>query len=222
MADQRLRFDSSYREEVELDDGLEVTLRLVQPSDKRLLLQGFARLSLESRLFRFMGVHNTLTEAELGYLCEVDGTDHFAVGAVVVNADGSEDGVAVARFVRLKDHPDAAEPAITVIDDYQGKGLGRILLKRLTSAARERGIERFHTEFLRNNVKTAQLLDDYEESSIVREDGDVVTMEFVLPRPSLGERMEEALRRSELYHAFVRVSRGALPVRFGRSIRDRL
>jgi GNAT superfamily N-acetyltransferase len=222
MKKLRPRFDSSYLEEIELDDGQDVTLRLVQPSDKQLLLQGFERLSPESRHLRFMGVRNTFNEAELRYLCEVDGTDHFAMGAVIVNADGSEEGVAIARFVRLKDHPDVAEPAITVIDDYQGKGLGRILLKRLTSAARERGIERFHTEFLRGNVKTAQLLNDYEESSIIHEDGDVVTMEFELPRPGLGERMEQALRRSEMYQAFAHIARGALPVRFGRSIRDRL
>jgi GNAT superfamily N-acetyltransferase len=169
-----------------------------------------------------MGVRNTFTEDELRYLCEVDGMDHFAMGAVVENVHGAQEGVAIARFVRSRDFPDVAEPAITIIDDYQGKGLGRKLLRRLITAARERGVERFHTEFLRSNEKTAQLLDDYENSSIIHEEGDVVTVEFELPEPSLGERMTDALRRSEIYRAFVDVARGALPVKFGRSVKDRL
>lgn len=217
----KLGFDSAYREQIELADGHEVTLRLVRPSDKQLLLQGFERLSPASRHFRFMGVRNTFSEEELRYLCEVDGIDHFAMGAVFERADGSEEGVAIARFIRSNHEPDVAEPAITIIDDYQGIGLGGVLLKRLITAARERGVERFHTEFLRSNTKTAQLLDDYEESSIIREEGDVVTMEFVLPKPSLGERMTNALRRSEVYRAFADVARGALPFHFGRFIKDR-
>ena len=100
MSDKKLRFDAAYREHRELDDGQEVTLRLVRPSDKQLLLQGFERLSPESRHFRFMGVRNTFSEAELHYLCEVDGTNHFALGAVIENDDGSEEGIAIARFVR--------------------------------------------------------------------------------------------------------------------------
>jgi GNAT superfamily N-acetyltransferase len=218
----KLRFDSTYREQIELPDGQRVTLRLVRPTDKALLLQGFERLSSESRHFRFMGVRNTFTEAELRYLCEVDGMDHFAMGAVLEDVEGYEEGVAIARFVRSSVDPEVAEPAITIIDDYQGKGLGGILLKRLISAARERGVEKFHTEFLRSNRKIAQLLDDYEESSMIREEGDVVTIEFELPEPSLGERMADALRRSEMYRAFSDVARGALPFRFGRSIRDRM
>lgn len=213
MNTRKLRFDASYREQAELDDGRKVTFRLVQPSDKHLLLQGFAHLSPESRYFRFMGVRNGFNEAELRYLCEVDGTEHFAMGAVIRNADGIENGVAIARFIRLRDEPDVAEPAITVVDEYQGKNLGRMLLKRLTLAARERGIERFRTEFLRHNRKIAQLLAGYQEGSIIREDNDVVTMEFKLPRPGLGERMSEALRRSEMYQAFVEIARGTLPVR---------
>jgi GNAT superfamily N-acetyltransferase len=221
LSQKKLRFDSAYSEQTQLDDGQVVTLRLVRPSDKQLLLQGFERLSPESRHFRFMGVRNAFSEADLRYLCEVDGIDHFAMGAVVIRSDGSEEGVAIARFVRLTKQPDIAEPAITIIDDYQGMGLGGVLLKRLISAALERGVERFHTEFLRSNSKTAQLLDDYEESSIVREEGDVVTMEFLLPKPSLGERMTDALRRSEVYRAFADVARGALPFSFGRSLKGR-
>ena len=214
----KLRFDETYCETMEIEGGQEVVLRLVRPSDKGLLLEGLGRLSPQSRRFRFMGARNSFTQEELDYLCDVDGLDHFAMGAVVKGEDGSEEGVAIARFVRSKDRPEAAEPAVTIIDDYQSKGLGKILLKRLVAAARERGIRVFHSEFLRSNFKVAQLLDDYAESSVILEEGDVVTVEFPLPKPRLGERLSDALHRSEIYRAFVDIARGALPVRFGRSV----
>ena len=75
LSKKKLRFNSDYSERVELDDGQAVTLRLVRPTDKQLLLQGFERLSPASRHFRFMGVRNTFSEADLRYLCEVDGMD---------------------------------------------------------------------------------------------------------------------------------------------------
>lgn len=175
-----LGFDSSYREEVALADGLEVSLRLLQPTDKEGLAEGFARMSPESRHFRFMGGRNELNERELCYLCDVDGFDHFAIGAAVPSADGDHDGVAVGRFVRLQEQPGVAEPAITVVDDYQGQGLGRILLDRLASAARERGIDRFHCELLASNEKARRLLSNFDERATVRQEGDAVTMELDL------------------------------------------
>lgn len=217
MSQQPFRFDSSYKERVELTDGQEVVLRLVQPSDRELLLQGLARMSPRSRYFRFMGARNDLGESELRYLCEVDGFDHFAMGALVEHDDDGEEGIAVARFVRLADDRGAAEPAIAVIDDYQGKGLGKALLKRLVSAARERGIRRFRCDFLPSNRTVRHLVRDLEQSAVVREDDEVVTMEFELPDPSIGELVSEALRRSGMYQAFVEVARGVLPVRLRRS-----
>ena len=212
-AKRRFKCDSSYKQEVELGDGQEVTLRLVQPTDKKLLLSGLARMSPQSRYFRFMGARNGFKESALRYLCEVDGINHFAMGAVVKNKDGSEQGVAVARFIRLPNASEVADPAITVVDDYQGKGLGRLLLKRLTRAARERGVRRFRCDFLPSNQKIRSLLGDFEQSAIIQEDNDVVTMDFELPEPSVGELMSEALHNSGMYQAFVEVARGVLPVR---------
>src|SRR5207244_92171 len=108
--------------------------------------RGFAGLSAESRYRRFFSAKDRLSEAELRYLTEVDGVDHFALGAL---HDG--EGAGVARFVRLRDRPDTAEAAIVVVDERQGCGLGRLLLTRLTEAARERGITRFRSDVLARN-----------------------------------------------------------------------
>ena len=154
---RRYRYAKSYRESIELTDGRRAHLRLVRPSDKQLLLDAFERLSHSSRYGRFMGAKAKLTEEELRYLTEMDGTNHFAIGAVRRSWWSRDEGMGIARFVRLADQYDIAEPAITVVDDYHGKGLGSMLLRRLTEAAWERDIRWFHVELLAENTASKRL-----------------------------------------------------------------
>ncbi|MBK8254746.1 MAG: hypothetical protein IPK82_19060 [Polyangiaceae bacterium] len=114
--------------EITLKDGSRVTLRPIAPDDKEELLAAFERLSPTSRYLRFHSFKNTLTRDDLRYLTEVDGKDHFAIVATVPTHDlRKEIGAGVARFVRDPNEKDLAEAAITVADDFQGKGLGKAL-----------------------------------------------------------------------------------------------
>ena len=49
----------------------------------------------------------------------------------------------VARFVRAVDDDQAAEVAVTVIDDWQRRGLGAVLLRQLLERAVQEDIRRF-------------------------------------------------------------------------------
>jgi RimJ/RimL family protein N-acetyltransferase len=137
-----------------LSDGTEVRLREIRASDKALLAAGHARLSEESRLRRFLGSKPRLTPSDLRYLTEVDGVNHYALVAVL----GDRDIVAVARWVRLQDEPDAAEAAVVVGDPLQGKGLGKILARELADAARTRGISRIRASILSENPPAMALM----------------------------------------------------------------
>jgi len=173
-------FLPSYEEYVELGDGQRVVLRLIQPDDGRHLRAGLARMSPESRYARFMGERRDLSDEELRYLCQIDGFDHFAIGAVALGPDGTAEGVAVARFVRLEDAPHVAEPAIAVIDAFQGRGLGRIMLHRLASASLERGITTWRAEFLPSNRRIRYLLSRLGSMTVLVEDGLAVSVEIQL------------------------------------------
>jgi GNAT superfamily N-acetyltransferase len=153
-----LRFTPDYRERVRLRDGTEVLLRLVIPADQLLLKRGMDRFSPESRYHRFLGTKQELSTEELNYLTDVDGVDHFALGALATNAAGGTEGVGVARFVRFGEEADSAEPTVAVVDSFQGRGLGSILFGRLMDAARERGIRRFHGCMLVHNRVMRALL----------------------------------------------------------------
>lgn len=178
------QYDWEYRETVALDDGTDVELRLLRPDDRELLRRGFHQLSSESKYRRFLGPKSRLSDRELEYLVEIDQVDHVAIGARVPTDEREEDGergAGLARCVRLKREPRAAEAAVTVVDDFQGQGLGRILLNRLVCAARERGIETFRATLFSENRPMQALLREIGDARVIERDGPVVTLGISLP-----------------------------------------
>lgn len=139
-----------------LRDGTRLLVRHIRPTDKRLLNAGFEHLSEETRRKRFLAPKHRLTAADLRYLTEVDGRDHVAL--IAVEFGDWKRPVAVARYVRLEDDPQTAEVAITVDDEYQGRGLGRRLGIVLADEARINGITRFSAEILGDNIPALRLM----------------------------------------------------------------
>lgn len=144
------------RVETPLRDGTPALIRPIVPADRDLIRKGFQRLSEESRLRRFLAPISKLTEAQLDYLTNVDYWDHFAW--VAVRADRTEVGLGVARYVRLPTEPTVAEAAVTVLDEYQRRGLGTLLLGLLAAAARTAGIDTFRAYVLEENAPMRRLL----------------------------------------------------------------
>lgn len=139
-----------------LRDGTRLLVRHISPADKQLLDTGFRHLSEESRRKRFLAPKPRLTASDLRYLTEVDGRDHLAL--IAVRLDDWRRPVAVARYVRLRDDPATAEVAVTVDDEYQGRGIGRRLGVILADEARANGIARFSAEILGENVPALRLM----------------------------------------------------------------
>ena len=140
---------------VVLRNGSQVLIRQVRSTDAPLLADGFAGLSARSRRMRFLTDKKELSAAELRYYTEVDHHDHEALGALSL-ADGR--GVGIVRYVRDADDPQAAEIAVTIADDWQGRGLGTELLARLSECARQAGIHRFTALVAADNAAMARLL----------------------------------------------------------------
>jgi RimJ/RimL family protein N-acetyltransferase len=155
---------------VVLRDGSTVLIRQVRGTDAPLLADGFTRLSAHSRQMRFLTRKHELTPADLRYLTEVDHHDHEALGALN-HADGR--GVGIARYVRDADDPQAAEIAVTVVDDWQGRGLGTELLTQLTGRARCEGIRRVTALVSADNAAVAGLLRNMNAELVGRGPGTV-------------------------------------------------
>jgi GNAT superfamily N-acetyltransferase len=121
-----------------------------------------------------------LSEAELDALTILDGFDRYAVGATVRSDDGHVDGVGVARYVRKAGNPDVAEVAFLVVDTYQGQGVGKALLDRLSAAARARGIHRFEGIVLPDNTPAIGLLTKHAPGTIVQRSYDYLQVDVDL------------------------------------------
>lgn len=166
---------------VELRDGSHVRLRQGQSSDRELLLRGFERLSPESRYRRFLVAMPHLSEGMVRYLTDIDHHDHEAIIAV---DEKTGEGLGVARYMRDKDRPEVAEVAVTVIDDWQNRGLGTLLLEVLSARARQEGIRSFTALALATNRDMLDLLRGLHPPRIVdRESG---TIELEMPIPAIG------------------------------------
>ena len=158
-----------------LRDGTRVEIRAIRPEDRSGLAEGFERLSPESRYRRFFTGASKLGERELDYLVNVDHHDHEALLAI---DPASRDGVGVARYVRTG--PETAEPAVVVADDWQGRGVGSALLRRLVQRARSEGIRRFEAPVLAGNVEAIRAL-EHLGHTVQRPAGDEVTLIVELP-----------------------------------------
>jgi acetyltransferase len=131
--------------ELPLKDGTRLPVRPMRPEDVELELAFFRGLSERSRYQRFM---QQLSELPPRLLARFTQLDYDRELALVVLHEG--------RFVsvgRYAPNPDGttAEFALTVADEWQGKGIGRALLERLCSSAREAGYAALYGNILADN-----------------------------------------------------------------------
>lgn len=141
---------------IKLRDGARIRVRPIQPDDKPALQRGFELLSEDSVYQRFLSPISELRPMDLVYLTEVDHHDHEAL---IAFDEETGEPVGVARYVRAADDPEAAEFAITVVDDWQRRGVGTELVKQLSDRAREEGVRRFTALLLAQNHEMRGLLE---------------------------------------------------------------
>jgi GNAT superfamily N-acetyltransferase len=203
------RFTPEYREETRDKRGQPIVFRLIRPDDKDRLLDGLRRMSPESRFRRFFSHRDRLSQAELRYLTELDHENHVAIGVAALGADGAEDGLGVARFVRIEPH-DVAEAAVAVVDDAQGRGLGRMLFERLVRAANERGVQVFRFEVLAENDAMLGLIEHLFPGTTGSIEDNVITLDC--PLPDLSAHGEQDLSEGLLYRVLRLAASGSLAV----------
>lgn len=167
-------------ERVTLRDGSEVLIREVRPDDKPLFEAGFARLGDRSRYQRFLSFRGGLTEGELAFFTELDHDDHDAVGAIDARTG---EGLGVARILRLRDDPSRAEAAATVIDPWQGRGLGTEIMRRLCDRAAARGVRRLSATLLASNRAMLAVFERVGPVRVVARYGVTIEIEVELPPP---------------------------------------
>ena len=91
--------------------------------------------------------------------------------------------------------PEEAEVATVVVDDWQSRGIGTLLIDRLSARAREEGIQRFTSDLLASNRRAIDL---FRRMGAVRSESDEptytrLTLELA-PATGADEPLTHALR----------------------------
>jgi RimJ/RimL family protein N-acetyltransferase len=158
-----------------LADGVQLGVRPIDATDRDALATWFGRLSPESRRRRFLGPKPKLTTRELTYLTDVDHVTHTALVAV----DEAGRLIGEARYATADPGDRTADFAVTVSDEWQGRGVGTRLAALLVRKARENGITRLTAMTLWDNTAAMTLL---HRLGFLRAgyDGDAIEYELAL------------------------------------------
>ncbi|MEI2669932.1 MAG: GNAT family N-acetyltransferase [Marmoricola sp.] len=140
-----------------LKDGTPGWVWPLLPTHRESLVKAFEDLSPESRRLRFLTPVERLSDSMLHQLVdEVDGVDHIAL-VVFVETETEALPIAIGRIVRYPDIHDAADIAVTVRDDWQGRGVATALLSLLV-ARRPVDVTRIITEVAMDNPASLAML----------------------------------------------------------------
>ena len=165
-------------ERLTLRDGSKAIVRALEPGDRQLVQTVFDRMGEEARYRRFLGFKKQLSARDLETLTAVDHHGHEAL--VALDAETGE-AVGVARMMVESGRRETAEASVSVADDWQGRGLGSMLLDRLVTRAHEEGIRRFTAVLLTRNLAMLHLFERLGAARIASRYGDTLELEVELP-----------------------------------------
>ena len=205
--------EDTFPRAVELRDGSRIVVRPIRPDDKDAIADGFERLSPQSRYRRFFAPLEKLSPRDLRYLTEVDHHDHEALIAFD-RPTGTP--VGAARYVR-SDDPLEAEVAVTVVDDWQGRGAATALLDALVERARDEGLARFTALVLSENSGALEMFTHLAPDAEKPRRSASGNLELVMDLPEPGEVSGSLLGR-----ALRAAAHGVLEANPWSVIRDRI
>ncbi|HEX2892012.1 bifunctional acetate--CoA ligase family protein/GNAT family N-acetyltransferase [Vineibacter terrae] len=123
-----------------LADGRAFLLRPVRPEDEPLLIDMSTRMTREDVRLRFFAPLPRLSHEMAARLTQLDYDRQMALVALGADADGARHAWGVVRIAADPDN-ETAEFAVTVRSDMKGQGLGSLLMERITTYARDRGLK---------------------------------------------------------------------------------
>ena len=139
---------SNYSAVEKLRNGERIEIRALRPQDRDDLMAAVDLTSSASLYRRFFAVRRHFTETEESFYLNVDFVSHVALIAV---ADENGQPIIIAGGRYVVGEPGQAEVAFTVVDKYQGRGLGAALLRHLVVIARQAGLRELVAHVLPDN-----------------------------------------------------------------------
>jgi RimJ/RimL family protein N-acetyltransferase len=160
-----------------LRSGQRAEIRALKPGDQADLIAAVNRSSRQSLYRRFFGAKRDFSEQEIAFFMNIDFVGHVALVAVVEES-GRPTIVGGARYIVTQ--PGQAEVAFAVVDQYQGQGLGKALLRHLAEIARAAGLQELIAEVLPDNAPMLKVFQNSGLRASTRREAQVVHLTLAL------------------------------------------
>ena len=157
-------------------EAVPLRVRALGPADRALVEAGFRTLSATTILARFLGFVK-MSPRLMSWVDELDDRQRIAVGASHALSGAP---LGLARCVRDARDSTRADVAVTVLDRWQGRGVGTALMAELARRAAAVGITTFDATVFADNRAARRLAAGVGEPQVSRTGGGVTSLEIRL------------------------------------------
>lgn len=141
-----------------LRDGSQVEIRALRPEDEAAMLAAIERTSAQSLQRRFFVMKRHFSEKERAFFMNVDFKNHVAIVALAEEGD-CKVIAGGGRYIVFE--PGRAEMAFVVVDAWQGKGVGSMLMRHLAKFANDAGLQELTAEVLHENAAMRKVFEKF-------------------------------------------------------------
>jgi ribosomal protein S18 acetylase RimI-like enzyme len=160
-----------------LRDGGQLEIRALRREDEADMLAAIEKTSAQSLQRRFFVMKRHFSDKERTFFLDVDFKNHVAI---VVLADEAAGKVIVGGGRYIVFEPGRAEMAFVVIDTWQSRGVGSILMRHLIKIASDAGLKELTAEVLPENAAMIKVFRKFGFRAATRRDPQTVHLALKL------------------------------------------
>ena len=149
----------SYTTREVLKDGSQIEIRALRRTDEADMLAAIEHTSAQSLQRRFFVMKRHFSDKERAFFMDVDFKTHVAIVAVATSEGGRQMIAGGGRYIVFE--PGRAEMAFVVIDAWQGRGIGSLLLRHLVKIASASGLDELTAEVLPENAAMRKVFEKF-------------------------------------------------------------
>ena len=132
-----------------LRDGSKIEIRALQQEDEDDMLAAIGKTSAQSLQRRFFVMKRHFSDKERAFFMDIDFKNHVAIVALADDA-GRKTIVGGGRYIVFE--PGRAEMAFVVVDTWQSRGVGSLLMRHLVKLANDAGLKQLTADVLPENT----------------------------------------------------------------------
>jgi RimJ/RimL family protein N-acetyltransferase len=151
-----------------LKDRSQIEIRALRREDEAGMLAAIEKASAKSLQRRFFAMKRHFSDKERAFFMNIDFRNHVAIVALA-DDDGRKVIIGGGRYIVFE--PGRAEMAFVVVDTWQGRGVGSILMRHLIKIANDdAGLQELTAEVLPENAAMIKVFEKFGFSSARRHD----------------------------------------------------